>query len=88
MSELEQGREDDRGNDNGKIVTVNVNGEPEQIAKGEYTVAQLKKEFGIDSNRVLAEEINGVLTDLADNDKVKIKRKEVFASHVGRGGSS
>jgi len=88
MSDLVVGRGDDRGEKNEKLVTVEIDGVNKEIEKGEYTVPELKTALGVAANRVLAEEINGVLTDLPVDKKVHIKGGEVFASHVNRGGSS
>lgn len=87
MSDLAVGRGDDRG-ENNKLVTVQIDGADKEIEKGEYTVKQLKAALGVAANRVLAEEINGVLTDLPVDKKVHVEGGEVFASHVDRGGSS
>ena len=88
MSDIAVGRGDERGEKNEKLVTVEIDGVEKDIEKGEYTVEQLKEALGVAANRVLAQEINGVLTDLPTDKKVHVKGGEVFASHVDRGGSS
>jgi len=88
MSDIVVGRGDDRGEKHEKLVTVEIDGADKEIEKGEYTVEQLKAALGVAANRVLAEEINGVLTDLPVDKKVHVKGGEIFAIHVDRGGSS
>ncbi len=76
------------GNGHGELVTVTVDNVPKQISEGDYLVSKLKSALGVDPTRVLAELINGTLTDLADNKEVEVEGGEVFKTHVNRGGSS
>lgn len=77
-----------RGKDRGDLITVTLDDGTKQIKEGDYLVSDLKTKLGVDSTRVLAELVNGTLTDLADDKKIEIEGGEVFKTHVRRGGSS
>ena len=81
-------RVESHGKDHGELVTVDIDNLLKQIKEGEYIVSNLKNALGVDQNRVLAELIKGVLTDLPDHNEVEIEGGEIFKSHVNRGGSS
>jgi hypothetical protein len=70
------------------LVTINVDGKEQQIEKGKYEVADLKKLFGIPADYELDQVINGTFEPLANDASVQIHGGEVFVSHVRGGGSS
>ena len=74
--------------DNGKMVTILINGNPKVIKRGRYSVSEIKTLGGIPSTHELEELIEGKLTPLDDNASVLIKGNEQFFSHVRDGASS
>jgi len=79
--------EDDQKDKQQKEVTVTYNGNPKEIAKGNYTVADLRTALGVSANEILSEFIHGSFKDLTQG-HVEVKGGEVFASHVPQGGAS
>jgi Multiubiquitin len=71
-----------------KLVQVTIDGKPETIQAGTYTVAELKRVLAVDPSRVLDEVIGGEFKELPDNGTVHIKGGEIFVSHVRQGQSS
>lgn len=71
----------------GKLVTVTVDTKPHTVRKGRYIVSDFKRLVGVDPNYQLDEVVNGQFVELKDTEKVSIKGKEVFVSHV-RGGAA
>lgn len=73
---------------NGRIVIVTVNRLEKKVKKGVYIVSDFKKQVGVPSEMALDQLIDGKLVPLADDDKLKIKGREAFVSHVRTGSSS
>src|SRR5216683_2481018 len=71
----------------GKLVTVTVDTKPHTVRKGRYIVSEFKRLVGVDPSYQLDEVVNGQFVELKDTEKVSIKGKEVFVSHV-RGGAA
>lgn len=71
----------------GKLVTVTVDTKPHTVRKGRYLVSDFKRLVGVDPSYQLDEVVNGQFVELKDTEKVSIKGKEVFVSHV-RGGAA
>jgi len=71
----------------GKLVTITVDTNPHTIRKGRYVVADFKRLAGVDPSYQLDEVVNGQFVELKDTEKVSIKGKEIFVSHV-RGGAA
>lgn len=71
----------------GKLVTVTVDTMPHTVRKGRYIVTDFKRLVGVDLSYQLDEVLNGQFVELKDTEKVSIKGKEVFVSHV-RGGAA
>ncbi len=69
------------------LVTVTVDAKPHTVRKGRYIVGDFKRLVGVDPSYQLDEVVNGQFVELKDTDKVSIKGKEVFVSHV-RGGAA
>ena len=69
-------------------VAVSIDGVSKKVHRGSHTVAELKSLLGIASLLDLDQEIGGVLTPLANDQRVTIKGGEVFFSHARTGGSS
>jgi hypothetical protein len=69
-------------------VTVMVDGRPHTIAAGDYLVSRFKTIVGVPADYELDQVIEGEFKPLSDTAEIKIKDKEVFVSHVRRGGSS
>jgi hypothetical protein len=71
----------------GKLVTVTVDTKAHMVRKGRYLVSDFKRLVGVDPSYQLDEVVNGQFVELKDSEKVSIKGKEVFVSHV-RGGAA
>lgn len=71
----------------GKLVTVTVDTKPHTVRKGRYIVSDFKRLVGVDPSYQLDEVVNGQFVELKDTEKVSIRGKEVFVSHV-RGGAA
>ncbi|MDP2321086.1 MAG: hypothetical protein Q8O42_17310 [Acidobacteriota bacterium] len=71
----------------GKLVTVTVDTKPHTVRKGRYIVTDFKRLVGVDPNYQLDEVVNGQFVERKDTEKVSIRGKEVFVSHV-RGGAA
>lgn len=71
----------------GKLVTVTVDTKPHTVRKGRYIVSDFKRLVGVDPSYQLDEVVNGQFVELKDADKISIKGKEIFVSHV-RGGAA
>ena len=69
-------------------VTISVDGVSQQILRGNYIVAELKRLLQIDPCRDLDEVVCGELRPLEDSGRTHIKGGEVFISHVRCGASS
>jgi hypothetical protein len=71
----------------GKLVTVTVDTKPHTVRKGRYLISDFKRLVGVDPSYQLDEVVHGQFVELKDTEKVSIKGKEVFVSHV-RGGAA
>ena len=71
----------------GKLVTVTVDTKPHTVRKGRYIVSDFKRLVGVDPSYQLDEVVNGEFIERKDTEKISIKGKEVFVSHV-RGGAA
>jgi hypothetical protein len=74
--------------DRDKLVTVTVDGKAKEIGRGNYVVAKLKELFGVPADYELDEVRKGEFKPLDDNAHTHIEGREVFVSHVRRGGAS
>lgn len=70
------------------IVTVEINGDPKEIHRGNYKTPDLKEALGVNQNYVIDQLLNGELTEIEDNSRIVIKGGESFVSHVRSGSSS
>jgi len=78
-----------QGSDPGKeTVTIEVNGAPVQIHRGRRAVSEIKQLGGVAQADVLAQVVDGKLTDLQDDGHVVIKGGEEFHSHPRDSGAS
>ncbi len=71
-----------------KLVTVIIDGNPKQIESGKYEVADLKQILGVPPDYELDEVQNGEFKPLDERSHTHIEGREVFVSHVRRGGAS
>jgi hypothetical protein len=71
----------------GNLVTVTVDTSPHTVRKGRYIVNDFKRLVGVDPTYQLDEVVNGEFIERKDDEKISIKGKEVFVSHV-RGGAA
>jgi len=71
----------------GKLVTVTVDTKPHTVRKGRYIVSDFKRLVGVDPTYQLDEVVDGEFIERKDTEKISIKGKEVFVSHV-RGGAA
>lgn len=75
--------------DNQGTVTITIDGKPPiKIRRGQHEVSELKSLGGVPADYALDQVVNGVLTELNDNQKVHIRGGEVFSSHPRSGGTS
>ena len=72
----------------GHLVSVTIDGTKKDIQAKDYAVPALKTALGVPADKDLDEIINGVITPLPDNGRVKVKGGEQFVSHARTGGSS
>jgi hypothetical protein len=70
------------------LVTVTVDGEAKEVARGKYLVSEFKAVVGVPADYELDQVVDGEFKPLADDATLHIKGDEVFVSHVRRGGSS
>lgn len=69
------------------FVVVKVDGVDHNVRRGRYIVSDFKRLVGVDPTYQLDEVVNGQFVELKDTEKISIKGKEVFVSHV-RGGAA
>lgn len=74
--------------DNQGRVTITIDGKPIKVRRGQHEVADLKSQGGVNADYALDQVIDGVLTELTDDQKVHIRGGEVFSSHPRSGGTS
>lgn len=84
--ESERAQENER--EHSTTATVTVDNIQHRIHRGSYLVTEFKERVGVDAALALDELVNGVLTPLADDQRVTIKGGEQFFSHARTGGSS
>lgn len=77
-----------KDHDHDHKVMVKVDGHPEHVVPGTYTVAAFKELVGVAADRELDIFENGAFEPLADDSEITIVGHEVFVSHVRTGGSS
>jgi hypothetical protein len=70
------------------LVTVTVDGQTKEVARGKYLVSEFKAIVGVQADYELDQVVDGEFKPLADDATLHIKGDEVFVSHVRRGGSS
>ena len=70
------------------LVTVTVDGQAKEVARGKYVVSEFKAIVGVPADYELDQVVDGEFGPLADDATLHIKGDEVFVSHVRRGGSS
>lgn len=71
-----------------ETVKIEVDNQSKDIAVDTYRVSTLKDMVGVPADKDLDQVIDGNLTTLADEARVRIVGGEVFFSHVRRGGAS
>lgn len=71
-----------------QVITIEVNGEPQEVRPGQWIVRDLKEKLGIDPAKVLAEITPHGLKDLDDGATIEVHEKERFMTHARSGGSS
>jgi hypothetical protein len=71
-----------------RLVTVTIDGNPKEIRSGEYQVSELKRVLGVPADYELDEVKRGEFKPLEDQGHTHIEGREVFVSHVRRGGAS
>jgi hypothetical protein len=69
-------------------IIIIVDGAEHKVRPGEWAVAALKAQLGIDPAKVLAEITSHGLKDLADDAKIELHNHERFMTHARSGGSS
>lgn len=79
---------DDKGHEQGPLVTITVDTKPYKIHRGHQTVVEIKNVAGVPLAFELEQLIEGKLTPLPDDGAVTIKGGEVFLSHPKDGGAS
>ena len=71
-----------------KLVTVTIDDKGKEIRAGKYQVSDLKQALGVPVDYELDEVKHGEFKPLEDNGHIHIEGREVFVSHVRRGGAS
>jgi hypothetical protein len=71
-----------------RLVTVTIDGQPKELRRGKYLVSDLKQVFGVPADYELDEVKDGEFKPLDDTGHTVINGKEVFVSHVRRGGAA
>jgi len=71
-----------------KLVAVTIDGKSKEIRSGKYQVTELKQVLGVPAEYELDEVKQGEFKPLDDNGHIHIEGREVFVSHVRRGGAS
>jgi hypothetical protein len=74
--------------DNQGTVTITIDNKPIEVRRGQHKVAELKGKGSVNADYALSQVIDGVLTELADDQKVHIRGGEVFHSNPKSGGTS
>ena len=72
----------------GNMVQVSIDGRSDMLPQGRYLVSDLKQRFSIPADYELDRVDDGEFIPLADTDHIEIHEKEIFVSHVRRGGAS
>jgi len=72
----------------GHEITITIDSVPKQIRQGRYVVSELKKLLGVAPELELDEILSGEFRPLEDTAQINVKDKDVFVSHVRRGGAS
>jgi hypothetical protein len=88
---VEERQNEDRKQDRpqpGPNVTVTVDTHVRTVRRGSWSVAEFKKEVGVDASRALDEVFAGEFRPLADDGRITIKGGEIFVSHARQGASS
>ena len=88
MSEQFHTAQTERADPGQDTVSISVNGLPILIHRGHRAVSEIKQLAGVLLADVLAQVIDGELTDLADDGHVVIKGGEEFHSHPRDSGAS
>ena len=70
------------------LVTVTVDGQAKEVARGKYIVSEFKAIVGVPADYELDQVVDGEFKPLADDATLHVRGDEVFVSHVRRGGSS
>ena len=78
----------DEGHGHGTLIQVSIDGRHEMLPKGRYLVSDLKQRLGIPADYELDRVDHGEFIPLADTDHIEIHEKQLFVSHVRRGGAS
>jgi hypothetical protein len=71
-----------------KVVFVTIDGAQKEIQRGKYSIVHLKEVLGVPSDYELDEVKCGDFKALDDNGHTNIEGREIFVSHVRRGGAS
>lgn len=83
-----QRRHGDEGHGHETLIQVSIDGRYEMLPKGRYLVSDLKQRLGIPADYELDRVDDGEFIPLADTDYIEIHEKQLFVSHVRRGGAS
>ncbi len=78
----------EKGHEQGALVTITVDTKPYKIHRGHQTVAAIKTLAGVPLAYELEQLTGGKLTPLPDDGAVTLKGGEVFLSHPKDGGAS
>ena len=85
ITDIDDGAQRD---DHGKLVEVSLNGETVKIAKGKYTLPELKDALGVDQHCDIDIIEDGVFRTIKADEIVKIKEGMEFISRQCAGGAS
>lgn len=86
--ELNQTLAPENGRKGHRLVEVELNGVPTEIARGQYSGRALKAALGVPEAYELDEVKHGEFRPIGNDDKTHIEGGEKFVSQVGQGQSS
>lgn len=85
---IEKEKPDDGCGNGPKLVTITINGKAHELPPGDYSVAELRSIGHVPADETLNIFENGEFKPLGENQHVKIKGGEKFASSAMSGGAS
>ncbi len=85
-----EGQKDQGGeaHDHGRLIQISIDGRHEMLARGKYLVADLKQKLGVPADYELDQVVHREFVPLIDTNYIELHGKEIFVSHVRRGGAS